>query len=173
MPRLILLRHAKSDWTTGSSSDFDRPVFRCGRSDLPIVAGALRPFVKRVCHVLCSTALRTRQTFVLAESCWPAFKAEFIDKLYESGVSELVQTARATENRQACLIVIGHNPGLITFLGWCLANAEVTTDCNHMPTSKAAVLDLPVPFSELKQGQLRLKVYLRSKALIYQNKETE
>ena len=173
MPRLILLCHAKLDWITGSLSDFDRPLSRHGRSDLPIVSKVLLPIMEGDCHLLCSTALRTRQTFALAQFYRPAYKVDFIDKLYEFGVLELLQTVRTTEHGKACLVVIGHDSGLITFLNWCLAASEVTAACNHMPTSTAAVLDLPVPFSELQEGQTRLKAYLPAKALIYQNKETE
>ena len=38
MSRLILLRHAKSDWAAGCFSDFNRLVSFRGRRDLPVVA---------------------------------------------------------------------------------------------------------------------------------------
>ena len=166
MSRLILLRHAESDRTDGSLFDFDRPLSDRGRRDLPVVAEGLLPFLEENFHVLCSPALRAKQTFALAESWWPACKIKVIDKLYECGISELVQAVRAIEDKQTCAIIIGHNPGLIKFLNWCLADTEFTTDCYHMPTSTAAVLDFPVVFSEVQEGQARLTTYLRAGALM-------
>ena len=173
MSRLILLRHAKSDWAAGSFSDFDRPVSVRGRRDLPVLARALTPFLDGDCHVLCSPALRARQTFELAKPFWPICKIDFIDMLYGCGIPELEQVVKGIKNKKACVIVIGHNPGLITFLCWCLSDSEITADCYNMQTSTAAVLDLPVVFSELKAGQARLTAYLRAKTLMQQNKEIE
>ncbi|MEI9909506.1 MAG: histidine phosphatase family protein [Bacteroidota bacterium] len=38
---LILIRHAKSDWSTASLSDFDRPLNERGRKDAPEMAKRL------------------------------------------------------------------------------------------------------------------------------------
>ena len=60
MSRLILLRHAKSDWNSGVLSDVDRPVSARGQHALSIVAAEVGAFVQ---PALCSIpAVRTRQT---------------------------------------------------------------------------------------------------------------
>lgn len=86
-------------------------------------------FLKGDCHFLCLSALRTRQSFALAEPIWLNYKIDFIDNLHECGISDLVQAASAIGKRQSCVIVIGYNPGLITTLSWCLADAEFTAGC--------------------------------------------
>ena len=70
-PRLILLRHAKSDWYSGALSDHDRPLNGRGMRDAPRVgrwidANGYTPTV-----VLCSSALRTRQTLDGVADDWP------------------------------------------------------------------------------------------------------
>src|SRR5690242_15813577 len=62
--RLILLRHAKSDWPEGVA-DLDRPLAERGRADAPVAGRELaRLGVPDV--VLCSPAQRTRATWELA-----------------------------------------------------------------------------------------------------------
>ena len=71
MSRLILLRHAKSDWNSGVLSDVDRPVSARGQHALSIVAAEVSAFVQpgALCsaHRLCAH----RQTFDLARPHWP------------------------------------------------------------------------------------------------------
>ena len=165
MSRLILLRHAKSDWDAGAGSDFDRPVAARGIRDLPPVAAELSPLLSGGAVVLCSPALRTRQTFDLARPHWPACDLRFVDNLYECSTTELTRAVRQVEDEAACVVVIAHNPGLVMFLNWCLAEDEVTADCFHMPTSCAAVLGLAGPPSCLESRQASLEAFIRAKDL--------
>jgi phosphohistidine phosphatase len=61
--RLILLRHAKSDWHAGADSDHERPLSARGRDDAPRVGERLSElgWVPEV--VWSSDATRTRQTW--------------------------------------------------------------------------------------------------------------
>jgi len=163
MPQLILLRHAKSDWDAGAGSDFDRPVSARGRRDLPLVAAAIAPYLAGGAVVLCSPALRTKQTYELAKPVWPDCDSRFINSLYECGTADLVAAVRQVEVEAVNVVVIAHNPGLVMFLNWCLAEAEVTADCFHMPTSCAAVLQLDQPFSRLEPKTAGLAAFFRAK----------
>lgn len=65
MLRLLLLRHAKSDWHTESDHDHERPLASRGERDAIrigrfLTAAGLRPEL-----VLCSTAIRARRTVEL------------------------------------------------------------------------------------------------------------
>ena len=166
MPRLILLRHAKSDWDSGALSDFDRPVSARGSRELPVVAAELAPYLDAGSLVLCSSAKRTQQTYDLARPHWPDCAWRYLDSLYECGPVEMGQAVRQVDRDVTSLVVIAHNPGLVMFLNWCLADDEVTADCFHMPTSCAAVLDLAQPFAQLEGGQARLAAFIRAKDLI-------
>lgn len=173
MPRLILLRHAKSDWDDAAQSDFDRCVSERGQRDIAAVSAKLGPFLAPGCQVLCSPARRTRDTLELASPQWPVAQVQYIDSLYECGVTELCQAVRGVEQTPSGspLVVIAHNPGLVMFLNWCLAEDEVTADCFHMPTSCAAVLELATGFAELQPGQAKLTAFIKARDLIPQQAE--
>ena len=64
--RLLLLRHAKSDWDTDAGSDIERPLAKRGRRDAPRIGEWLRE--RPELHperVIASPAERARETAVL------------------------------------------------------------------------------------------------------------
>jgi phosphohistidine phosphatase len=66
--RLILLRHAKSDWP--DVPDRDRPLAKRGRRDAPRIGRWLHDHGYLPDVVICSPARRTEQTWELRN--WPA-----------------------------------------------------------------------------------------------------
>ena len=62
---LILLRHAKSDWS-GSAPDFDRPLAERGRAQAPLAGRWLANHVDRIDLAIVSPAERARETWELA-----------------------------------------------------------------------------------------------------------
>src|SRR5260370_7413333 len=61
--RLMLLRHAKSDWP--DVPDRERPLAKRGRRDAPVIGRWLRDHGYLPDVVVCSVARRTRQTWDL------------------------------------------------------------------------------------------------------------
>ena len=59
---LVLMRHAKAAWGGGVSSDSDRPLDERGRRAAPVMASYLADTGAVPELVLCSSALRARQT---------------------------------------------------------------------------------------------------------------
>src|SRR6202451_4394164 len=64
--RLVLLRHAKSDWP--EVADHERPLAKRGRRDAPVVGRWLGASGYVPDAVVCSTAARARQTWELASA---------------------------------------------------------------------------------------------------------
>jgi phosphohistidine phosphatase len=62
MNRLLLLRHAKSSWDDPSLADHERPLAPRGHRAAESMAEHLRSSVPHPDLVLCSSALRTRET---------------------------------------------------------------------------------------------------------------
>jgi phosphohistidine phosphatase len=130
MIRLVLVRHAKSDWGDASLDDHDRPLNDRGMRDAPRMARALAESGFRPDVVLSSTALRARTT---AE----AFGAEFdvavnLDpELYGAPARTILSRAAASAAHR--LIVVAHDPGMSTL-------AEELSDGGiaHMPTCAVA-----------------------------------
>ena len=112
MHRLHLLRHAKASAGDGVD-DRDRPLSRGGREAARLIGGILPAALGEVDLVLCSTALRTRETadLVLAGFPEPA-SILFEDALYLAGQGALLRRLRRIDESAQAVLVIGHNPGL-------------------------------------------------------------
>lgn len=113
MLRLMLLRHAKSDWSGTGTSDHERTLNARGRSAAPVIGRYMAQERLLPSLVLCSTATRTRETcdLVTAEfSHLPPIHYE--RRLYEAAPETIIKIIAAAPNDVHTLLVIGHNPGL-------------------------------------------------------------
>ena len=109
--RLILLRHAKSAWPDGVS-DPDRPLAERGIADAtvagPILAGL---DLTATDAVLCSPALRTRQTWrLVAQALTDPPPIRFEPVIYGAEVDELFGLIRSLPDDVTTVLVIGHEP---------------------------------------------------------------
>ena len=112
MHRLHLLRHAKSD-QDAAIEDHERPLNRRGRDTARRVGEALPAALGTVDLVLCSTALRTRQTAELALAGFAAPpRILYEDALYLADRAALLRRLRRLAEDSDAVLLIGHNPGL-------------------------------------------------------------
>ena len=72
MKTLFLLRHAKSSWSEPGLADFNRPLNERGRRAAPLIARYLAHCDLLPDLILCSAALRTRETLALMLPGLPA-----------------------------------------------------------------------------------------------------
>lgn len=111
MRRLLILRHAKSDWP-GGTRDFDRPLAPRGRVAAPAMGRYLRQEQLLPDYAIVSAARRTVET-------WDLVKAELGEdtpfryemSVYEAPVERLLAAIRAVEPSVRTLLLVGHNPG--------------------------------------------------------------
>lgn len=146
--QLLLLRHAKSSWREPGLSDHDRPLNGRGRRSAPLIG---RHLVKQGLQpdlVVCSTALRTRETWnLVAETLGQAPPpCEFHGDLYEAEPGKILRTIRRVPATVQRLLVIGHNPGM-ELLARSLADARserasLTRLQAKYPTAGLALFDL-------------------------------
>jgi phosphohistidine phosphatase len=61
--RLIIMRHAKSSWTSGASTDHQRPLNKRGRHAAPRIGARLRDIGWIPDMVIASDSERTRETW--------------------------------------------------------------------------------------------------------------
>ncbi len=113
MKQLFLLRHAKSSWEDPELADHDRPLAPRGRRAAKLIAEHLRRQGIAPELVLCSSALRTRETL---ESIAPVLgedvSVQIEDELYAASEQVLLERVRAVEDGIESLLLIGHNPGV-------------------------------------------------------------
>jgi phosphohistidine phosphatase len=123
MKTLHLLRHAKSSWKDPGLDDHDRPLSKRGRETAKSIAADLRRAKIAPDLVICSTALRARQTL---DPIVQAIKPPTV--VLEKGIYEVAQEKiwkhlwKLPESAD-CVLLIGHNPGLHD-LALALADAD-------------------------------------------------
>jgi phosphohistidine phosphatase len=156
--RLILLRHAKSDWP--DVPDRDRPLAKRGRRDAPVVGRWLRDHGYRPDTVICSAARRTRQTWELvAAELGGSPSVTFEPRAYAARAMSLLYLVRALPATSRAALLIGHNPG-VAELATSLALPPDGDDAPiRFPTAAVAVLDVSGDWAGLSPGQARLLDY--------------
>lgn len=146
MRRLMLLRHAKSDWSEAGGRDHDRPLNRRGREAVPALAAYMKRNALAPDRVLCSTAKRTRETFELIAAGLPTPPpVEFDERLYAAEPNTILGLVRATPRTVHSLLVIGHNPGLQQAALLLIASGDVDMRerlHEKFPTAALAVIDI-------------------------------
>ncbi|MFG1463597.1 histidine phosphatase family protein [Xanthobacter sp. DSM 24535] len=149
MRRLILLRHAKSDWPVGIV-DPERPLASRGRAAAPLIGSYMAAQELVPDRVLVSPARRTRETWELLAPALPATATATVlsePRLYEASVNRLLGVLREQPREVHALMLVGHNPGLEDL-------ADVLTDqgpaparalmAEKFPTGALAIIDLPI-----------------------------
>jgi phosphohistidine phosphatase len=110
--RLVLLRHAKAEHLGGP--DHARPLALVGRRQAGAVGAQLLAEELVPDHVLCSSSLRTRQTWELLRSGFGPVAREISvdvrDEVYDAGVPELLALLREVPQSAATVLVVGHEP---------------------------------------------------------------
>jgi phosphohistidine phosphatase len=166
MHRLLLLRHAKSSWDDPSLADRDRPLAPRGHRAAERMADHLRSDFPHPDLVLCSPALRTRETLDRMSNAFGDAEVVVDDELYGAGEGELLERLRAVDDRFETVAVIGHNPG-IHDLAIALAGsgAELGRMGAKFPTGALAVLAFDEPWRDVSPGGGLLEAFVTPKDL--------
>jgi phosphohistidine phosphatase len=142
LPELIVLRHAKSDWS-GGEPDLERPLARRGLRQAPEAGRWLAGNIESIDLALVSPARRTRSTWdlVAAELDVPP-PARVDDRLYAATAAGLVTVLRELTDDLGTVVLVGHNPTVEDLV------ERVTGEVIEMPTSAIAVMELEQPWAE-------------------------
>jgi len=113
MLTLTLFRHAKSSWDLSGVDDRDRPLNARGIAAAPLMGAFLRKQGLKPDLILCSSAVRTRQTLELASGGWdPEPRTKFEGALYLAEPFSMLERLRKTPGTVKHVMLVGHNPGL-------------------------------------------------------------
>lgn len=138
--RLILTRHAKSDWSTPEEPDHDRPLNARGRGQAPLIGRWLASRRDLPAKVLCSDATRTSETLDLILPELPTSPEVALDpNLYHAAPETILSAIRA--QHVPVLMVIGHNPGLAEAARRLAHAAPPYPRFTDFPTAATAVFD--------------------------------
>jgi phosphohistidine phosphatase len=142
---LVLLRHAKSDWS-GGEPDLLRPLAARGRRQAPETGRWLASHLDGLDLAVVSPATRARETWdlVAAElATVPPVRIE--ERAYAADEEDLLGLVRALDPDLAAVVLVAHNPGLEDLAS--LLAAEWVA----MKTSALVVLSFPGPWADVGQ----------------------
>lgn len=106
MKRLLLLRHAKA---VAGYPDEERALAPQGLTDADSLGKALAAENRGPDIILCSRALRTRQT---ATAIAGEERIQLVPELYQAGSDEIISIIRHLALGAETLMVVAHNPGI-------------------------------------------------------------
>jgi phosphohistidine phosphatase len=156
---LYLLRHAKSDWDDPELPDHERPL-------APRGVRASREMVKRFKKagvapslVLCSPAVRARQTLDLLAPALPRnVEIRYEDGLYGASTRDVLTLLGHVPGKVPAVMVVGHNP---TIQELTLELSEPGGDSESVrqkfPTAAVAMLEIDTrDWKNLQPGSAHL-----------------
>ena len=131
MKKIILIRHAKSDWDNPSLPDYDRPLAARGLEDTPKMAASLKNRGIQVDLICSSTAQRAMQTANITAAVlgYPEAEIHWERSLYHASASHLLQFIQSQSNQVQSLLLVGHNPGLTELI------VRLGVNLDNLPTA--------------------------------------
>ena len=160
MPRLMLLRHAKSDWKADYGYDHERPLNKRGRRAARAVGEFVTAHGLAPDLVLTSSAVRTRTTTELAASAgnWNTEIVTVAD-LYGADLTTVLDLVKGVSGVNR-LMVVGHEPTMSGFLG------RMSGSRLRVTTATLAVLRLYSDrWADAAWGTAEVELYVRPKLL--------
>lgn len=169
---LILIRHAKSDWSQ-RVRDYKRPLKKKGRRDSQRIAVWLAQqkliperIIASSADRCKSTALKLLQTMELNSELLKSSK-----NLYLSSKSDYIKKIKQVPENINNLIVIGHNPVIESLFCSLVksSNAINSEKCKKkdkvFPTAAVAVMEMRGKWSKLSYNSLSLNSFIKPKQL--------
>lgn len=171
MKTLYLLRHAKSDWSNPSLSDYDRPLNPRGRRSADAMGRYIARQGIKISKILSSSSLRTRQTVDrLLHAGDREVTTEFRDDLYLAGTTTLMDVIRDQPADADHVMLVGHNPATHA-LALMLTGSGAPQDMQQLerkyPTGALAELVFEEAlFHHIGPAKGRLVRYIRPRSLL-------
>lgn len=161
LKRLVLMRHAKADYPRGVA-DHERPLAARGHREAPLAGRWLLQHGVVPDFILCSSALRTRQTctWVCQELGDLAPTPKLEDDLYDGGAARMLAMINHVPETVTSLLLISHFP-TVQDVALRLASRDSDQDAyldlaERFPTSAFAVLEHSSTWAELDGQDARL-----------------
>jgi phosphohistidine phosphatase len=151
---LFILRHSKSDWRDSALSDHDRALNGRGKHDAEQLARWLKTNSLRPDKVICSTALRARQTLqpIIEHLDLEASDIQYEERLYLASLKNLLQVIQAGKPEQGSLMIVGHNPGLDELVAYLASSPPPLSKSGKlMTTTSLAHFKMPADWIRLEQ----------------------
>ncbi|WP_333770076.1 SixA phosphatase family protein [Streptomyces sp. IBSBF 2435] len=159
---VVLLRHAKADWP--AVPDHERPLADRGRLDAPMAGRRLADDGIAPDLVLCSTSVRTRETWKLAAHELPHRpRTVYEERLYDASLGKLLALLNETPDDIGSLLLVAHNPGMHALAEALSGSAQGDTlarmKTGGFPTAAFAVVTFTGSWKTVEHGVGRLTAF--------------
>lgn len=137
--RLLLIRHAKSDWGNSDLRDFDRPLNKRGKANAPEMAERLVKQQIVPDQIVSSPALRAITTAKVFAEAWQisSDQIKLAPNIYEASVQTLLALVNNFDEKYHQVALFGHNPGLTDLVNYLAAHLD------NIPTCGVVLLEFP------------------------------
>ncbi|GEK96130.1 SixA phosphatase family protein [Gluconobacter kanchanaburiensis] len=160
--QLLLLRHAQAaTYGPQEQGDRGRPLTALGLQQASLIGQQIaRLDLPRPFQVLCSPALRTRQTtrnILTSLSDRPSVMIE--DSLYSATPDDLYNLIHGTPDTIRTLMIVGHNPALGNLIHDLLGAARTETRfsalANGYPIAALTIFDIAREWMDARPSTIR------------------
>ncbi len=160
MKKILIMRHAKSDWSDGSLRDFDRPLNDRGNKAAPLIGREIKKLGITPELIISSPALRARMTAeAVAENC--EYKRDIIwnDSFYFGYTSEVINAIKNLDDTVESVMIFGHNPT------WSTVAELLSGENISMKTADVVVMEFEGKWKKVDKYKCKLVDYLSPKNL--------
>jgi|SRR6185503_19224254 len=128
MKTLLLLRHAKAENDAPGLTDLERALNERGEKEARSIGTFIKQQNLKLDLVLCSTAVRARQTAELVLAAAQLTASVLYDRrIYEASPEGLSEVITEVEDGMSTVLLVGHNPVMEEFLRALTGQTEPMT----------------------------------------------
>jgi phosphohistidine phosphatase len=165
MKTILILRHAKSDWSDPYRTDFERPLAKRGLGDAPCMGEVLALFECVPDKIISSPAWRAKQTAELvAEACGYRKSIHWEGSFYGGGSQDLMAVLQCLPDTIERPMLIGHSPTLEETVALLLGHGGGGWNEDfpiRLPTAGLVCLDVGIEYwADLEPGDGVLRWFL-------------
>lgn len=171
MKRLILLRHAKSDWDDPVKRDFDRPLNKRGEKAARLMGEYARAKKMQFDYLVASPAVRVGETLdMFFETYGQNVETLWDRRIYLASSATLLDVVHDLPESATTVLMAGHNPGLEDLILDLVPDDGSSTLRDDVelkfPTASIAVMDLAIDnWSSADRKCAKLDLFIRPRDL--------
>ena len=149
MKKLLLIRHAKSDWGNPSLPDFERPLKRRGVRDTGNMVQKIRFLALQPDYVITSPARRALETASIIADGFdiPDTRVITHPSLYPGTPEAFAKVVESIPEDYRTVCLFGHNPAISEYIS-LLVQEEI-----DMKTCTMVVCDIPGRWHDLSVAE--------------------
>lgn len=153
MKKLVLIRHGKSSWSDADLTDYDRPLNKRGKKDVPFMAKRLADKELLPDMFVSSKAKRAKSTAkkIAGQINFPKKQIVLLKDLYLACDNDMLDIVRDTDNQVETLFLVGHNYGITD-----LASRLSGKLFDNIPTAGIVGFSFMTPWEVIKDGEGKL-----------------